>query len=167
MIIYCGSGSGEVYARSDQEVADVIDQVINSSTIRSLTEEGFEVVPDRFDFSIVGGVYPDETNERWPNNYLYVSVNSKIGYGALRWWTSRIPEGVAEGDMRRFVWTSKGETPPPVDPELIADPGGPRYYEPGAAIPLVELRKGVEEFCRMRTGDRPECISWQLLGQSV
>lgn len=167
MIVYCGSGSGEHYASTEREIETLIDQAVNNTRQRSVTSNGFEIVPERVDFSIVKGKYPEETDERWPTNYLYVSVNSKNGYGALRWWTNNIPDKAPADDPSRLVWTSKGEIAPPFDPELIADPGGPRYYSPAAAIPLAQLRKALEEFCRLRTGERPTCISWQLLEQFV
>ncbi|MFD8966709.1 Imm1 family immunity protein [Streptomyces sp. NPDC059568] len=78
-----------------------------------------------------------------------------------------MPDGAPEDDVSRFVWTSGSPNPPAADPGLISDPGTPSYYPRKAAIPIKQVREAVEEFCRARTGARPECVSWLLLEQSV
>ncbi|MFS8365052.1 Imm1 family immunity protein [Streptomyces sp. CWNU-52H] len=129
--------------------------------------DGFEIIPEMAVLSIVKGKYPEESDERWPNNYLYVSVNTQNGYGALKWWTTSIPEGSPEDDVNRSVWTSGVSDPPSFDPWLISDPGNPSYYPREAAVPVELVREAVEEFCRSRTGARPRCVPWQRLEQSV
>ncbi|WP_405769589.1 Imm1 family immunity protein [Actinacidiphila glaucinigra] len=167
MIVLGGFNEGEVYARTEREVDGLIDRVMSDLLQKGVTSDGFEIVPERAVISIVKGQYPEETDERWPSNYLYVSVNTKSGYGALKWWTSEVPEGAPEGDVTRFVWTSGSLNPPSFDPELLADPGDPRYYPREAAIPLALVRAALDEFCRLRSGGRPECVPWLLLDQSV
>ncbi|MFC7994033.1 hypothetical protein ACFUV2_32650 [Streptomyces pilosus] len=50
-----------------------------------VTPDGFEIVPERAVLSIVDVQYSEKTDRRWPNNFLYVSVNTERGYGALKW----------------------------------------------------------------------------------
>ncbi|MFI1727661.1 Imm1 family immunity protein [Streptomyces acidicola] len=167
MIVLGGTHAGEIYARSEQEVDVLIDHIMSNLIQEGTTPDGFEIVPERAVISIVKGKYPEETDERWPSNFLYVSVNTKNGHGALKWWTSKVPDGAPENDISRFVWTSGNPNPPSFDPELIADPGDPSYYPREAAIPVAQVRAALEEFCRTRTGARPECVPWLLLDQSV
>ncbi|WP_078492724.1 Imm1 family immunity protein [Streptomyces griseorubens] len=167
MIVLGGTHAGEIYARSEDEVDALVDHIMNDLTQRGTTRDGFEIVPERAVVSIVPGKYPEETDERWPSNYLYVSVNTKNGYGALKWWTSKVPDEAPEDDISRFVWTSGNPQPPSFNPELIEDPGSPSYYPREAAIPVAQVRAALEEFCRTRTGARPESVPWLLLDQSV
>ncbi|MFC7994034.1 Imm1 family immunity protein [Streptomyces pilosus] len=78
-----------------------------------------------------------------------------------------MPPDAPEGHASRHVWTSGNLNPPSCDPQLVEDPGSPTYYPREAAIPVPQARAAVEEFCRERTGARPECIPWLLLNQSV
>ncbi|MET9564079.1 Imm1 family immunity protein [Streptomyces tauricus] len=167
MIVLGGTHAGEFYARTEREVSSLIDHIMSELIQEGRTPDGFEIIPEMAVLSIVKGKYPEESNERWPNNYMYVSVNNRHAYGALKWWTANIPEGSPENDVTRSVWTSGVSTPPPFDPRLISDPGTPTYYPPEAAIPVKLVREAVEEFCRSRTGARPECLPWQRLEQSV
>ncbi|MFJ3159686.1 Imm1 family immunity protein [Streptomyces kanasensis] len=167
MIVLGGTHAGEIYARSEREIDSLIDHIMNDLTQRGETPDGFEIVPERAVVSIVEGKYPEETDERWASNYLYVSVNTEKGYGALKWWTSKVPDEAPEDHISRFIWTSGNPNPPAFDPELIADPGNPTYYPRRAAIPATQVREALEEFCRVRTGERPECIPWLLLDQTV
>ncbi|MFE3329823.1 Imm1 family immunity protein [Streptomyces sp. NPDC059176] len=167
MIVLGGTHVGEIYARSEQEIDSLFEHIMNDLIQKGETRDGFEIVPERAVVSIVKGKYPEETDEQWATNYLYVSVNTRNGYGALKWWTSEVPEGASGEDISRFIWTSGNQNPPSFDPELIADPGTPRYYPREAAIPRAQVREALEEFCRARSGQRPECIPWLLLDQTV
>ncbi|MFF1417332.1 Imm1 family immunity protein [Streptomyces sp. NPDC058280] len=167
MIILGGTHAGEIYARSEREEISLIDHIMSDLIQKGRTPDGFEIIPERAVVSIVKGKYPEEADERWPSNYLYVSVNTRDGYGALKWWASSVPNEAPEDDVARFVWTSVHSNPPQFDPEMIADPGTPSYYPREAAIPVEQVREALEEFCRIRTGARPESVSWQLLEQSV
>ncbi|MFK0121649.1 Imm1 family immunity protein [Streptomyces sp. NPDC090994] len=167
MIVLGGTHVGDIYARSEQEVDALIDHIMNELIQEGKTPDGFEILPERAVVSIVEGRFPEETSERWPSNYLYVSVNVKNGYGALKWWTNKVPASAPEDDISRYVWTSGNPNPPSFDPALIADPGNPSYYPREAAIPVAQVRAALEEFCRTRTGERPDCVSWLLLDQSV
>ncbi|MGW7401748.1 Imm1 family immunity protein [Streptomyces cyaneofuscatus] len=167
VIVLGGTHAGEFYARTQKEIDSLIDHIMSGLIQAGRTLEGFEVVPERAVLSIVKGKYPEEIDERWPSNYLYVSLNIQNGYGALKWWTTSVPDEAPEDDVARFVWTSGALSPPPFDPELISDPGTPSYYPREAAIPAQCVREALEEFCRTRTGARPNSVPWQLLEQSV
>jgi hypothetical protein len=167
MIVLGGTHAGECYAGTDQEVSLLVDHIMGDLIQAGRTSDGFEIIPERAVVSIVKGKYPEETSERWPNNYLYVSVNTRNGYGALKWWTSNVPNEAPEDEVSQFVWTSGVSSPPLFDPELISDSVSPSYYPREAAIPVKQVREALEEFCRTLTGARPKCVSWQLLEQSV
>ncbi|GBQ03990.1 hypothetical protein SSP531S_54800 [Streptomyces spongiicola] len=167
MIVLGATHIGEIYARSDREVDSLIDHVMNDLIQKGETPDGFEIVPERAVVSIVKGKCSEETDERWATNYLYVSVNTRSGYGALKWWTSEVPDAGPGEDIAQFIWTSGNPNPPSFDPEVIADPGNPTYYPREAAIPAAQVREALEEFCQTRTGQRPNCVPWILLDQTV
>ncbi|MFC7994032.1 Imm1 family immunity protein [Streptomyces pilosus] len=159
VIVY---GRGK-YAQTEEGVRDLIDDVMTNLEQRVVDSSGYETVPECASFCIVEGKYPEETDKRHADNCLYVSVNTRDSYGALRWWSTQAPTDEAEADVCQFVWTSVSSNPPSFDPLLVKDPGSGECYPRGAAIPIAQLREAVEEFCRNRTGKRPQCIEWQLL----
>ncbi|WP_328969092.1 Imm1 family immunity protein [Streptomyces sp. NBC_00239] len=167
MIVLGTTHIGPTYARTDDEIGALVDHIMNDLPQGSTTPDGFAVMPEKAVVSIVKGKYPEETDERWARNFLYVSVNTGNGYGALKWWTSDTPEGADDNHVSRFIWTSGNPNPPSFSPKLISDSGTPSYYPPEAAIPVAQVREALEEFCRTRTGDRPESVSWLLLEQTV
>ncbi|RCH59716.1 hypothetical protein DT019_38040 [Streptomyces sp. SDr-06] len=161
MIVLGTTHEGPVYARTDSQVDALIDHIMNDLPQGSTTPDGYAIMPEKAVVSIVKGKYPEETDERWARNFLYVTVNTRNGYGALRWWTPDTPDGADEEHVSRFIWTSGNPTPPSFDPKLIFDPGTPSYYPPEAAIPVAQVRSALEEFCRARTGERPEYVPWR------
>ncbi|MFD7732917.1 Imm1 family immunity protein [Kitasatospora phosalacinea] len=98
--------------------------------------------------------------------YLSIAANEAIGFGVATWWTNNLPPRV--GGIYDYMWISDNPTPPDFDPRLVSDTHYPLYHDPASAIPLPRLRAVIEEFCRCRTGERPESISWvtgELNGQ--
>jgi hypothetical protein len=162
VIVAAGTHAGAHYARSEAEVAELIDHILSELVQGGRTPDGFEVMPEHATLCIVKGKYPEETDERWPSNYLHVSVNTANGYGAVRWFSTRGPENSDEAHISRFVWVSENPSPPSFDPELILDPSTPLYYPRESAIPVAHVRTVLEEFCRVRTGDRPTGVSWMV-----
>ncbi|MFI0242928.1 Imm1 family immunity protein [Streptomyces sp. NPDC016845] len=162
VIVAGGTHAGAFYARSDSEIADLVNHIMNDLVQGGRTSDGFETLPEYATVCIVEGKYPEETDERWPSNYLHVSVNTENGFGALRWFTSKVPEGAGEDHISRFVWASLNPDPPSFDPRLILDPPTPLYYPREAAIPVPRVRAALEEFCTAKTGARPESIPWML-----
>ncbi|MFJ8601359.1 Imm1 family immunity protein [Streptomyces shenzhenensis] len=161
MIVAGSTHRGDTFARSEREVDALVDRIINDLRQSGRTADGFEIMPERAVVCIM------QEDEKWPSNHLYVTVNKSNGYGALRWWTDKAPEGAAGDHISRFIWTSGSPNPPAFDPQLILDPPTPLYYPREAAIPISEVREALEELCRKKTGERPTCISWQLLDQTV
>ncbi|MFC7219304.1 Imm1 family immunity protein [Streptomyces polyrhachis] len=159
MIVY---GRGE-YARSEEEVEALIGDVMSNLRQRGFTPDGFEIMPEQALFCIVEDSYPEDADTLHPDNYLHVSVNTTNGFGALYWWTIQAPEDDAEEDVFKFHWTSRNPNPPSFDPFVVEDPGGGTYFPREAAIPVAKIRAALEEFCRNKTGRRPECVDWYLL----
>ncbi|MFF3838253.1 Imm1 family immunity protein [Streptomyces sp. NPDC001930] len=162
VIVAGGTHEGSFYARSEEEVRNFIDHVMNDLIQGGRTSDGFEIMPEYATVCIVGGEYPNETSERWPSNYLHVAVNVNSGYGALRWFSSEVLEGASEDHVSRFVWISENPDPPSFDPRLILDPPTPLYYPSEAALPVEKVREVLEEYCQELTGARPESIRWML-----
>jgi Immunity protein Imm1 len=92
-----------------------------------------------------------------PNNFLHVAVNSSTGFGALIWFVS--DDHPIRGGIFDHVWVSNNLNPPNFDPRVVSDPGA-RFHDPRSCLPVSGVRAAVEEFCRMGTGNRPECICW-------
>ncbi|MEV6204778.1 Imm1 family immunity protein [Streptomyces sp. NPDC051771] len=151
-----------VYARSDEEIRELVDHVMRDLIQGGISSDGFEQMPEYATICIVDDQYPEETNQQWPSNYLHVTVNTGNGYGALRWLTTNSPAGADEDHMSHFVWISKNPTPPDFDPRLILDPSTPLYFPAESALPAEKVRAALVEFCRVRTGERPTSIEWMI-----
>lgn len=89
---------------------------------------------------------------------LRVAVNRNTGYGALIWFAAQGFE--RSGGVYDHVWISDNPEPPEFDPRVVSDPCYPLFHDPSSTLPLAQVRNALEEFCRMRTGRRPECIAW-------
>lgn len=117
-------------------------------------------------FIFADGRYSDDDGGLWADNFLYVAVNSSTGYGGLTWLVTRERARKSEYRTADHVWVSDNPAPPDFDPRVVADPGGPVFYDPRSALPASQIRAALEEFCRTGTGDRPECVSW-VLGETT
>ncbi|TRV73339.1 hypothetical protein FKN01_27655 [Streptomyces sp. 130] len=159
------SGRGK-YARTEREVQHLIHEVMTDLAQRQIDPSGYETVPERAVLCIVEDDHEERSNRWSADNCLYVSVDIESGYGALRWWGKRRPTSRASASIFDSVWTSLNSSPPATDPLLIMDPGAGDCYPRTAAIPVPRVREALEEFCGLRTGERPECIEWQLLDQT-
>ncbi|MFK0145324.1 Imm1 family immunity protein [Streptomyces griseus] len=162
VIVAGGTHAGSIYARSEAEIASLIDHIMSDLLQGGRTPEGFEIVPEHATVTIVEDGYPERAEKLWPASYLHVSVNTSNGYGALRWFSTTPPNGEDENPMNRFVWVSANPDPPTFDPKLILDASTPLYYPRESAFPVAEVRAGLEEFCRVRSGVRPESIPWMV-----
>ncbi|MFI8100479.1 hypothetical protein [Streptomyces sp. NPDC086023] len=112
MIVASAADEDTFYARSEDEVDALVNHIMEDLPQGSATPDGFSIIPEKAVVSIVKGKYPEETDERWESNCLYVSVNTKTGYGALRWYLLEPVEGSGEDHISRFIWTSGSKTPP-------------------------------------------------------
>ncbi|RVX40558.1 immunity protein Imm1 of predicted polymorphic toxin system [Nonomuraea polychroma] len=91
-------------------------------------------------------------------SYLRVAINRHTGYGAAVWFVNQeFPKG---GEIYESVWISDNSEPPDFDPRVVSDPHYPLFHDPTSTLPIPRIRTVVEEFCRVGTGERPECISW-------
>jgi hypothetical protein len=100
-----------------------------------------------------------EEGER-PDNHLRVAVNSSTGYGALVWFFNAERAERVNDSISNSIWVSDNPTPPDFDPRVVADPGFPLFHDPRSTIPISEVRRALQEFCVVKTGDRPACIEW-------
>ncbi|MFE2758689.1 Imm1 family immunity protein [Streptomyces halstedii] len=162
VIIAGGTHKGSVYAHSDKEIADLVDHVMGDLIQGGKTPEGFEIMPEYATVTVVEDGYPERAERLWPSSYLHVSVNTSNEYGALRWFSATPPNGEGVNHMNRFVWVSENPNPPAFNPRLILDPSTPLYYPRESAFPVKKVREALEEFCRVGTGVRPECIPWMV-----
>lgn len=99
-------------------------------------------------------------SDRYFDSYLQVSTNPLTGYGALRW---QVPEDSVvrvDREIARSVWTSRNPEPPVLNQNVVADLGDWRLFEPRNTLPVADIRAAVEEFCELRSGQRPTAICW-------
>ncbi|MFI0242277.1 Imm1 family immunity protein [Streptomyces sp. NPDC016845] len=98
----------------------------------------------------------EETNlpER-PENSLTIGVNRRTGFGGMTWWGEEIPE-----DPTQFHWVSATDSPPELDPRVIADPWHPLWYGKYNCIPMKKVEMAVAEFWRSG-GKRPTIVNWE------
>ncbi|MGW7303794.1 Imm1 family immunity protein [Streptomyces sp. NPDC054829] len=99
-------------------------------------------------------------SDRYFDSYLQVSTNPLTGYGALRW---QVPEDSVvrvDWEIARSVWTSRNPEPPVLNQNVVADLGDWRLFEPRNTLPVADIRAAVEEFCELRSGQRPTAICW-------
>ncbi|GAA2112000.1 hypothetical protein HKK74_38180 [Actinomadura alba] len=99
-------------------------------------------------------------SDRYFDSYLQVSVNSLTGYGALRWLVPEGSEVRMDQEIARSVWISKNTEPPVSDPKVVADLSDGRLFEPRSTLPVSDIRAAVEEFCELRSGQRPAAVCW-------
>jgi len=109
-------------------------------------------------FMFADGRHSESVRDWWPDNTLQVAVNTETGYGGLVWFATQ--ERVKKDDVSEYVWVSNNPSPPSFDPRVVGDPGVPYFFDPRSTMPLDQVRAALEEFCRLGTGDRPECIEW-------
>ncbi|WP_078661706.1 Imm1 family immunity protein [Streptomyces sp. NRRL B-24484] len=92
----------------------------------------------------------------WPDNCLAVSVNVSTGYGGLVWFFNNEKKGGVYGR----TWVSDNPEPPDFDPQVVSDPGYPLFHDPASTLPIDQVRRAVEEYVRVGTGDRPKSVGW-------
>jgi hypothetical protein len=109
-------------------------------------------------FMFADGRHSESVRDWWPDNTLQVALNSETGYGGLVWFATQ--ERVARDDISEHIWVSDNPGPPDFDPRVVSDPGVPYFFDPRSTLPVGQIRTALEEFCRLGTGDRPECVEW-------
>ncbi|GAA1441212.1 Imm1 family immunity protein [Nocardiopsis tropica] len=89
---------------------------------------------------------------------LRLAVNPDRSYGALVWCVDdKFPR---KGGVYDYVWISDKPEPLDFDPRVVSDPGYPLFHDPASALPISQIQAAVEEFFRLASGARPECIKW-------
>lgn len=145
------------YAESLPGVAELIVEVMEN--LRSESRDSQWVIPGEVaTFMFAEGRHSGGVRDWWPDNTLQVSVNSTTGYGGLVWFATQ--ERASRDEVAEYIWVSDNPSPPDFDPRVVADPGVPQFFDPKSTLPVVHVRAALEEFCRVGTGDRPECIKW-------
>ncbi|WP_231873129.1 MULTISPECIES: Imm1 family immunity protein [Kitasatospora] len=146
------------YAETWSEMSELITEVIEN--LKPEDAGSPWISPgEQACFMFADGRHTADTRTWWPDNYLYVSVNSSTGYGGLTWFVGE-ERAVEANGISDYVWVSDNPAPPAFDPRVVSDPGFPLFYAPGSTLPVSQVRGALEEFCRTGTGDRPESIQW-------
>lgn len=156
MILSVTSRGRRWAAETSSEISAVVAEVISS--LRGWDNESEWISPGTNAwFSWVDGRRTDPAE--LPTNTLIVSMNKETGYGGLIWFVTGGYPGVGECEMET-ICVSDNPTPPNFDPQVVAEPGEPYFFEPRSTLPIDQIEKALEEFCRSRTGMRPECVRW-------
>ncbi|MFE4826697.1 Imm1 family immunity protein [Streptomyces sp. NPDC056672] len=145
------------YAESWSEKAGIVAEVMEN--LRSERRDQPWISPGEVaSFMFADGRHSESVRDWWPDNTLQIAVNSETGYGGLVWFATQ--ERVTKNDIAEHIWVSDNPRPPDFDPRVVSDPGVPYFFDSRSALPLDQVRAAVEEFCRLGSGDRPECIEW-------
>ncbi|RCW39186.1 immunity protein Imm1 of predicted polymorphic toxin system [Halopolyspora algeriensis] len=143
MILNAVLDDGFEYAETPEQADALVRRVV--SELRSGNPWVNMDAGDEVTFVLGDRKYTDEDLfGNWdPYGELQVTANTRTGFGAVRW-------------NYRFMSCS---AEPPWDPQVIGDPGFPRWYHPRYVIPLARVEESVREFSRTG-GQRPGCIEW-------
>ncbi|MER7280164.1 Imm1 family immunity protein [Dactylosporangium sp. NPDC000244] len=159
MILQVGVHNTVRYVETWQEIADLIEEVMTNLSVEDPTSPWIAPGENAI-FSFVNARRVNPQAPPWPDNYLFVGVNAKTGYGGLSWYFSPDRGVPADDEIGSWVWVSNNPEPPDFDPRVVSEPHYPMFYNPESTIPVAHVRAALEEFCRTGTGDRPSCISW-------
>ncbi|MFF0205954.1 Imm1 family immunity protein [Streptomyces sp. NPDC005017] len=157
MILNVASGGRRWCAETDAEISAVVAEVISS--LRGWDRESEWVSPGTnawFSWSDHRIVDPADM----PTNTLIVSLNKETGYGGLIWFVTAEYPGAEEDEVLANIWVSDNPHPPSGETEVVAEPGEPYFFESRSVLLIDEVKAALDEFCRVRTGMRPECVQW-------
>jgi hypothetical protein len=93
----------------------------------------------------------------WTRRQLRIAVNLNTGFGGLIWYALR---GTGSDPVSNRVWVSDNRHPRDADPMVVSDTHVPIFLARRSVLPVSRIEEAVEEFCRVGTGARPECIEW-------
>jgi hypothetical protein len=147
------------FAETDTEVSTVVAEVLGS--LQGWNKRGEHWHPG----SIAWLSWSDRRHagdSDMPNNFLVVSLNRESGYGGLIWFVNAGYPGPETDEVLDNIWVSDNPNPPDFDTEVVSNPGEPYWFDPRSTLPIKEIEAAVHEFCRVRTGIRPECVQWTL-----
>ena len=149
-------GSAYHYAENWSEMSELITRVTREQQV-SLPGVG---AGENAVFMFASGRHTTQTRDWWPDNFLHVGVNSSTGYGGLVWYVDPKRADKSGDENSQWCWVSDNPAPPEFDPMVLSDPGAPLRYDRRSTLPVASVISALEEFCRMGTGDRPECVQW-------
>ncbi|GHD63820.1 hypothetical protein GCM10010317_061190 [Streptomyces mirabilis] len=156
LILNVRIGAAYHYAEAWSEMSELIMRVTRKQRV-SLPGIG---TGDGVVLMFAAGRHTAQTRDWWPDNFLHVGVNSSTGYGGLVWYVSPKRAEESGDEKSQSCWVSDNPAPPDFDPRVLSDPGCPLCYDPRSTLPVARVRAALREFCRMGTGDRPECVQW-------
>lgn len=135
-----------------EDVARTVEEVLEFLTARRGVDDPGQVAELTF------ARLPWQGHAVDTDNHLFVSANEETGFGALTWF---VDQGwPRKGEIYNDVWVTDNPKPPSFDPRVVSDPDCGTFYHSRSDIPLSQVRAALVEFCSMRSGDRPECVSW-------
>ncbi|MBF6169749.1 hypothetical protein IU486_34305 [Streptomyces gardneri] len=157
MILNVRIGATYYYAQTWPQMSELVMMVTRPQRI---SPPGIDGEHGNAEFMFADGRHTARTRDWWPDNFLHVGVNCATGYGGLIWYVSPDRAGKSGDETSQWCWVSDNPTPPDFDPRVLSDPGCPLFFDRRSALPVTRVRQALEEFCRMGTGDRPECVRW-------
>ncbi|WP_436528559.1 Imm1 family immunity protein [Actinoplanes sp. HUAS TT8] len=155
MFLKMSLGKEEAYGDTAEEVAHLASEVLGGAG--SASSPGEVAWPH----SAASLSFIDARNgeqDKFPHNFLFVSVNTATGFGALIWCVT--DRSGKKGGAYDHVWISNNPNPPASDPQVVVESTAMSFHSPRSCLPIEQLRTVVEEFCVAGTGDRPEGIDW-------
>ncbi|MEG3629692.1 Imm1 family immunity protein [Streptomyces poriticola] len=155
MILSVGIGGAWRYAGTSEEKSRLVGEVMES--LEGEAGEGRDWSPGQDAWLSLAEERHSGDNPV-ADNFLRLAVNRATGFGALIWFVA--DDSPRLGGVYEQVWVSDNPEPPGADPRVVSDPGYPLFHDSSSALPLARVRAAVEEFWRIGTGDRPECIDW-------
>ncbi|WP_079000597.1 Imm1 family immunity protein [Streptomyces sp. AS58] len=159
MILNITCGDRRWFAETDSEISDAVAGALGS--LRSgHVRDGYWRPGVNAWFSWSDRRHLDRPDV--PNNFLVVSLNRETGYGGLIWFVNDGYPGPDPDEVLDNIWVSDNLNPPDFDTEVVAEPGEPYFFDPRSTLPITKIEAAVDEFCRTRTGIRPECVHWTL-----
>lgn len=143
------------YAESPVEASRLVADVMEGLQGEKEAEGSYYPGEDAW-FCVADQRYSEDAPVAASN--LRVAINRRHGYGALVWFVDeKFPR---DGGVYDSVWISDNPEPLDFDPRVVSDPGYPLFHDPASTLPLSQVQAAVEEFCRLCSGNRPECINW-------
>lgn len=139
-----------LHASTNSEISDLISRVISSMDYEARIEGRYFPGEDAW------VQFSEEPLREMEDLFregvqLRIAVNVNTGYGAITWGDD------ADEDV---LWVTDNPAPPKFNPRVVLDPCIPTFHDLSSAIPVVDFRKALEEFCLSKTKGRPVCVKW-------
>ncbi|WP_326575261.1 Imm1 family immunity protein [Actinacidiphila glaucinigra] len=159
MILNVTCGDRQWFAETGDEISSVVAEAMGS--LQGWNQQGEHWFPGTTAwFAWSDRRHMDRAD--MPNNFLVVSINKETGYGGLIWFVNAGYPGPETDEVLDNIWVSDNPNPPDFDPGVVSNPDEPYWFDLRSTLPAEQIEAAVEEFCRVRTGIRPECVQWTL-----